>query len=96
MDLALLISLAGFALVASITPGPNNLFQLTVQRGRMEGFIIMDYMDRAMEAMMELGAWVMEGKIVYKVDVVEGLDNAPAALNRLFTGANLGKVMVKL
>ena len=49
-----------------------------------------------MDAMLELGAWVMEGKLVYKTDVVEGLDNAPAALNRLFSGANLGKVMVKL
>jgi len=77
-------------------PGPNNLMNLVINRGRMEGFIIIDYMDRAMEAMIELGGWVMEGKLTYKVDVVEGLDNAPAALNRLFTGANLGKVIVKV
>lgn len=77
-------------------PGPSNLTNLIIQRGRMEGFIILDFMDRAMDAMLELGGWVMEGKLVYKTDVVDGLDNAPAALNRLFTGANLGKVMVKL
>jgi NADPH-dependent curcumin reductase CurA len=77
-------------------PGPNNLTNLLVNRGRMEGFIILDYMDRAMEAIMQLGGWVVEGKLAYKTDVVDGLDNAPAALNRLFTGANLGKVMVKL
>ena len=77
-------------------PGPPNLMNLVINRGRMEGFIIMDYMDRALEAMLELGTWVAEGKLVYKTDIVEGLDNAPAALNRLFTGANLGKVMVKL
>ena len=77
-------------------PGPPNLMNLVIQRSRMEGFIILDFMDRAMEAMMQLGAWVMEGKLVYKTDVVDGLDNAPAALDRLFTGANLGKVMVKV
>ena len=77
-------------------PGPPNLMNLVIQRSRMEGFLILDYMDRALDAMLELGAWVMEGKLVYKTDVVEGLDNAPAALNRLFTGANLGKVMVRL
>lgn len=77
-------------------PGPPNLMNLVIQRSRMEGFIILDYMDRAMEAMMQLGAWVMEGSLVYKTDVVDGLDNAPAALDRLFTGANLGKVMVRV
>jgi NADPH-dependent curcumin reductase CurA len=77
-------------------PGPNNLTNLIVNRGRMEGFIILDYFDRAAEAMMALGGWVAEGKLVYKTDVVKGLDNAPTALNRLFTGANLGKVMVEL
>ena len=45
-------------------PGPNNLMNLVINRGRMEGFIILDYMDRAMEAMIELGGWVMEGKLV--------------------------------
>jgi NADPH-dependent curcumin reductase CurA len=77
-------------------PGPNNLTNLIINRGRMEGFIIMDYMDRALEAILELGGWVMEGKLAYRTDVVDGLDNAPAALTRLFTGANTGKVMVRL
>ena len=67
-----------------------------VNRAWMEGFIILDYMDRAMEAMVELGGWVLSGDLSYRTDVVEGLDNAPAALERLFSGANLGKVMVKL
>ena len=82
--------------VATIQSVHHNLTNLLVNRGRMEGFIILDYMDRAMEAIMQLGGWVMEGKIAYKTDIVEGLDNAPAALNRLFSGANHGKVMVKL
>lgn len=77
-------------------PGPHNLTTLIVQRGRMEGFIILDYMHRAAEATLELAGWVLGGEMTYAVDVVDGLDNAPAALDRLFTGANTGKVMVRL
>ena len=65
-------------------------------RGWMEGFIILDYMSRANEAIGELAGWVMGGDMKFAVDVVDGLDNAPAALDRLFTGANQGKVMVRL
>ncbi len=77
-------------------PGPNNLNNLLVNRGRIEGFIILDYLDRAAEAMADLVTWVLEGKLTYRVDVVDGLENAPAAMDRLFTGANLGKVLVKV
>jgi NADPH-dependent curcumin reductase CurA len=77
-------------------PGPNNLSLLISQRGRMEGFIILDYMNRANEAIGELAGWVMAGDVKFAVDVVDGLENAPAALDRLFTGANQGKVMVRL
>lgn len=77
-------------------PGPNNLTSLIVQRGRMEGFIIMDYLPRADEAIGDLATWVLGGDLTYAVDVVDGLDNAPLALDRLFTGANHGKVMVRL
>jgi NADPH-dependent curcumin reductase CurA len=77
-------------------PGPSTINSLIVQRGRMEGFIILDYADRFGEAAMQLGAWLAEGEMRYEVDVVDGLDNAPAALDRLFTGANTGKVMVRL
>jgi len=76
-------------------PGPNNLQMLITHRGRMEGFVVLDYMDRAGEAIADLGRWVSEGKMTYRTDVVDGLDNAPEALDRLFTGANMGKVMVR-
>ncbi len=77
-------------------PGPNNLANLIVNRGRMEGFIVLDFLDRADEAIAELAGWVLGGELKYAVDVVDGLDSAPAALDRLFTGANTGKVMVRL
>ena len=78
------------------SPGPKNLTMLIINRGRMEGFIIIDYMDRADEAIGELAGWVMSGELKFAVDVVDGLDNAPVALDRLFSGANQGKVMVRL
>jgi hypothetical protein len=77
-------------------PGPTNLNNLIIQRGRMQGFIVLDYLDRFADAALALGAWVAEGELRYEVDVVAGLENAPAALDRLFTGANQGKVIVKL
>jgi NADPH-dependent curcumin reductase CurA len=77
-------------------PGPNNIMSLVINRGRMEGFIIMDYLHRAEEAIGELAGWVLGGELKFAVDVVDGLDNAPVAMDRLFTGANQGKVMVHL
>jgi NADPH-dependent curcumin reductase len=77
-------------------PGPSNLGMLIVRRARMEGFLVSDYMARAGEAFEALGKWYAEGRLQYRADEVEGLQNAPAALNRLFTGENTGKLMVKV
>jgi NADPH-dependent curcumin reductase CurA len=49
-----------------------------------------------MEAIGDLATWAAEGKIRNHVDVVEGLENAPDALRRLFTGENLGKQLVRI
>ena len=77
-------------------PGPRNLSALISKRGRMEGFIVLDYLKRSGEAIQDLATWLFEGKITYKVDVLDGLDSAPEALMRLFSGANTGKTMVRL
>jgi len=77
-------------------PGPNNLMNLVIKRGRMEGFIVIDYAARFGEAIGELAAWIDAGRIVVAEDVQEGLENAPATLQRLFTGANLGKQLLKI
>jgi len=76
--------------------GPRNYLSLLVKRGRMEGFIILDYMPRAMEAISALAQWAAEGKIKDRVEVATGLENAPATLRRLFTGANRGKQLLKV
>lgn len=78
------------------TPGPRNLSALISKRGRMEGFIILDFLPRAGDAIAQLATWVMSGQLKYKVDVMEGLDSAPEALRKLFMGANEGKMLVRL
>ena len=77
-------------------PGPNNLMNLVTNRGRMQGFIILDYLPRAMEAIEALMGWVASGDIIYQVDMQEGFDNIPRTLQRLYTGENLGKQLLKI
>ena len=77
-------------------PGPANYLSLLINRGRMEGFIVFDYQDRYVEAQKDLGRWLAEGKIQYRSDIVDGLENAPQALLRLFDGRNTGKLMVRM
>jgi NADPH-dependent curcumin reductase CurA len=77
-------------------PGPSNYLSLLMRRGRMEGFIVLDYLPRAGEAVQALAAWLREGKLKDRLDVQEGLEQAPAALARLFSGENRGKQLVKL
>ena len=77
-------------------PGPNNLMNLVTNRGRMQGFIILDYLPRAMEAIEALMGWVASEEIVYQVDMQEGFNNIPSTLQRLYTGENLGKQLLKI
>jgi hypothetical protein len=77
-------------------PGPTNFAQILMKRARVEGFIVSDFLPRAAEATAALARWLAEGKLKYRVDVVKGLRNAPAALNRLFDGSNTGKLIVEV
>jgi len=76
--------------------GPANYVNLIRVRGRMEGFLILDYFDRLPAAQAEMAGWLAEGKVKSAEHVVEGLERAPEALNLLFTGGNIGKVIVKV
>jgi NADPH-dependent curcumin reductase CurA len=76
--------------------GPSNYLNLITRRGRMEGFIILDYFDRFPEAQAEMAGWVAGGRVKHAEHVVKGLERAPEALNLLFTGGNTGKLMVKV
>ena len=81
---------------ASRPPGPKNVVNLIIKRGRMEGFLVLDYLDRFPEAQLAMAEWVSEGKVKHTEHVVDGLEHALDALNLLFTGANTGKVIVRL
>jgi NADPH-dependent curcumin reductase CurA len=76
--------------------GPGNYRALIARRGRMEGFIILDYVSRFPEAQAAMFGWLAEGKLRHAEHIVSGLESAPDALNLLFTGGNTGKVIVAL
>lgn len=85
----------------SLPPGPNRLGLLmgTIlrKRLRMQGFIIFDdYGHRLGEFLQQMGAWVQEGRIKYREDRVEGLENAPQAFIGLLQGKNFGKLVVRV
>ena len=77
-------------------PGPANYLNLISRRARMEGFISWDSWGRWSEITSVLQGWIDEGKIAYRSHVFEGLESAPDALNAMFTGANTGKVVIRV
>jgi hypothetical protein len=81
---------------AEPAPGPHNLMYLVARRVRMEGFVVLDYLDRLDEAMSDLTAWLGEGKLAWREDVQEGFENIPSTLLRLYDGRNKGKQLLKL
>lgn len=74
----------------------KNYSRLIIKRGKMQGFIYFDYKDKLQDATKDLIANIQNGKIKFTEDFVEGIDSAPKALQRLLTGANTGKVIVKV
>ena len=62
----------------------------------MEGLILTDYASRSAEATEQLIAWLREEKLAHREDVQEGIENAPRTFVRLFSGANLGKQLLRV
>ncbi len=77
-------------------PSGPSLSRVLINRVTVQGFIILDYFARFPEAIAQLGQWVAEGKVKDQHTVVEGLEKAPDAVNMLFDGDNLGKLIVKV
>jgi len=77
-------------------PGPRNLMNLVIRRASMEGFLVMDYLPKAQKALEKLEGYLENGELKHQEDILDGIENCPEALNRLFTGQNLGKQLVKL
>jgi NADPH-dependent curcumin reductase CurA len=74
--------------------GVANTSMLIMRRGQMKGFIVFDFAQRYAEAHIELAAMALDGRLVHQEHLVPGLENAPDALNLLFTGGNHGKTLV--
>jgi len=76
---------------------PRLLATLLQKRVRMQGFIILDHYGERFDAFRrEMGEWVERGQVTLREDVVDGLENAPAALQGLLEGRNFGKVVVRV
>jgi len=76
--------------------GPRWLSQLIMKQAKVEGFLYTQFADRNEEALKQLSAWLRDGKIKYREDVVDGLENAPAAFIGMMQGKNIGKQLVKV
>lgn len=77
--------------------GPKNYWKLLVNRGTMRGFLVFDHVAEYAVARRRLADWVHDGKIVAPDTVVKGsLDDFNEVFNRLFSGANVGKLILDI
>ncbi len=76
--------------------GARNVWQLIVKRASITGLLVADYVPRFGEGIGVMAGWMSEGKLVFDEHVDEGIDNALPAFLRLFSGANDGKMILKL
>ncbi len=93
------VTICGTAATESWVPPPTGLrFErhVLVNRLRIQGFILFDYQDRYEEALADIRQWFKEGKLNYREDIAEGLENAPAALAGLYHGTNMGRQLIRV
>ena len=77
-------------------PGPVNLWQLVAKSVTLQGFTVLDYLDRFGEGIGQLARWLQEGKLQYREEIVDGLDNILPTFLRLFDGSNAGKLVIRI
>jgi hypothetical protein len=77
-------------------PGPANYVNLLSKTALMQGFNTLDQWGRFDEAFAALRTWEQDGRLVHRQTIFEGFESCVDALNGLFTGANIGKTLVKL
>ena len=82
--------------VAGMPAGPRNIMFAVGKSLRLEGFIVSNHFNLLPEFQKDMAGWIRDGKIAWKETVEHGIENAPAAFLKLFTGENLGKMLVKL
>lgn len=77
-------------------PGPRNLAMIVAKRLTVRGFIVSDHYDAAADFFRVAGEWVASGEIRYRETVYDGLDSTVDAFRALFSGDNIGKMIVRL
>ena len=76
--------------------GPRNLWQFLSKKSRLEGFVVYDFEDEFEEGLDYLVSLKNKNKLIFKETIVEGIENAPEAFLKLFSGENFGKLLVKI
>jgi NADPH-dependent curcumin reductase CurA len=77
-------------------PGPSNIILVVGKSLRLEGFIVSNHFDMMPAFVNDMAGWIQSGKLTWRETVDEGVQNAPGAFIKLFTGENFGKMLVKL
>jgi NADPH-dependent curcumin reductase CurA len=77
-------------------PGLASFATVLIKRLRVQGFILLDYVPKFTDAATQLGKWKLFGKLKDRETIVKGLEKAPDAINMLFAGENIGKMLVEL
>ena len=80
----------------SAVQGPKNYLSLLVNRARMEGMVVFDYADRYPQAIAEMAGYLKDGRMKSREDVVQGLQQFPDTLLKLFNGENFGKLVLEV
>ncbi len=80
----------------SAIKGPSNYLSLLVNRAKMEGIVVFDYVKRYPEAVKEMSTWMSAGQFHTREDIVQGLEKFPEALMMLFEGKNFGKLVLQV
>jgi NADPH-dependent curcumin reductase CurA len=88
-------SIADYNATAPV-PGPRNLAMVVAKRLTMRGFIVSDHYDAASDYFRVAGDWLAREDIRYRETVVQGLDGMVDAFRALFSGDNIGKMIVRL
>jgi NADPH-dependent curcumin reductase CurA len=76
--------------------GPRSLLVTIPKRLTLRGFIVSDHQDLRTRFASDMAAWIREGRVTRKETVIKGIDHAVDAFLGLFTGANIGKMLVKV
>jgi NADPH-dependent curcumin reductase CurA len=76
--------------------GPSNLMMAIDKRVRLQGFFVLDHLSHRAEFVEKMNGWIRSGDVTYRETVEVGIERAPAAFLKLFTGESVGKMLVKL